>query len=52
MLLNSGLSLAGSGNIERAAVYFRRALQIDPTFEPAMKALSAIRSQPPPEPAK
>lgn len=44
MAMNSGYYFALQGNHARAIEHFRQALRLDPTFEPAKKALAASRN--------
>lgn len=44
MAMSSGLFLASQGNHEKAIAYFKKALAIDPTFEPAKKAVTASQN--------
>lgn len=45
MAMSSGLFFASQGSQEKAILYFKQALAIDPTFEPAKKALAESRTK-------
>ncbi len=44
MAMSSGMFFASQGNQEKAVAYFKKALAIDPTFEPAKNALATIQN--------
>lgn len=44
MAMNTGMYLALQGNHKRAITWFKQALAIDPTFEPAKRAMAASQN--------
>lgn len=44
MMMSSGMFFASQGNQEKAISYFKKALAIDPAFEPAQNALATIQN--------